>query len=206
VPNIDRSDHFFINRKARSKNKMVTSFLILIHTNPSSTLPSPSSTAWQYECDNNSDPIIDSDDTPSGVRTLSAADLVCGTAYLQLNWFALFFQLFVMGFLFISYFNKTSTDYKVALMTYLAMVTTLMFVTTNQTFTAIKNSDNGKESATEATAAGFIISMISNLLIIIVIGGDNEGGHTFVPFNGPGSGGVSSSVQMSGIPSSGLPQ
>lgn len=166
----------------------------------------PPSTAWQYECDNNSGPIVDSDETAPGVRTLSAADLVCGTAYLQLNWFALFFQLFVMIFLFISYFNKTNTDYKIALMTYLAMVTTLMFVTTNQTFTAIKNSDNGKQSATEATAAGFIISTISNLLIIIVIGGDNDGGQTFVPFTGPGSGGVGSSMQMSGIPSSGLPQ
>lgn len=87
------------------------------------------------------------------------------------------------------------------------MVTTLMFTTTNQTFTTIKNASGETKAAAQATAAGFIISMIANMLIILVIGGEVHDtlSHEFVPFNGPQSGGPPgpAHVQMStqGAPS-----
>ncbi|GAB4813642.1 hypothetical protein N2152v2_000688 [Parachlorella kessleri] len=94
------------------------------------------------------------------------------SAQVQLNWWALFFQLFVLVFLFVVYFSRQATSYRVSLIVMLAMVTTLMFSTTNNAFDYIKNSSGDLKSATQANAAGSIISMICNMLIIIIAGGD----------------------------------
>lgn len=110
--------------------------------------------AWQYQCNTSTDASV------------------CLTAAQQLAWWAVWFQFFVLIFLFVVYFSRQAISYRVSLMTLLAMVTTLMFTTTNYAFDYIKTSDGGLQSATQASAAGSIIAMICNMLLIIVVGGD----------------------------------
>ncbi|KFM24749.1 hypothetical protein F751_3761 [Auxenochlorella protothecoides] len=112
--------------------------------------------AWQYNCNKeNPDSIVD----------------VCLTAYAQLAWWAVFFQLFTLIFLAVAYYTRRGSN-KLGLMVTLAMVTTLFFVVTNNAFTVVKSSSGALRSSTEAFAAGAILTMMANLLIIFVLGDD----------------------------------
>lgn len=62
-----------------------------------------------------------------------------------------------------------------SLMVTLAMVTTLFFVVTNNAFTVAKGSSGALKSSTQAFAAGAIITMIANMLLIFVLGDDITG-------------------------------
>lgn len=88
----------------------------------------------------------------------------------SLRW-AVFFQLFTLIFLAVAYYTRRGSN-KLGLMVTLAMVTTLFFVVTNNAFTVVKSSSGALRSSTEAFAAGAILTMMANLLIIFVLGDD----------------------------------
>lgn len=73
-----------------------------------------------------------------------------------------------------AYYTRRGSN-KMGLMVILAMVTTLFFVVTNNAFTVAKASSGNLRSSTEAFAAGAIITMIANLLLVFVLGDDISG-------------------------------
>lgn len=85
-----------------------------------------------------------------------------------------FFQLFTLIFLFVAYYTRRGSN-KIGLMVTLAMVTTLLFSVTNNAFTVVKSSDGALKSSTQAFAAGSIITMIANMLLILILGDDMAG-------------------------------